>query len=54
VAREWLRQVEGTAAFEAARQRAGIASLDPADPAGEGEADGAADEADGGEDERIN
>jgi hypothetical protein len=30
MARDWLRQREGTAAFEAARRRAGVASLDEA------------------------
>jgi hypothetical protein len=41
-ARDWLRRLEGTAAFEAARRRSGVASLDE-DEALEGEGEGEGD-----------
>jgi hypothetical protein len=47
-ARDWLRQLEGTAPFEAARRRAGVTSLDEdeEDVGGNGESGGPTDDHD--------
>jgi hypothetical protein len=45
-ARDWLRRLEGTSAFEAARQRAGVAALDPVEEDDEDEEEDDEEEAD--------